>query len=76
MVDLRRIVLDSKKFRDARKRAGLTQEAVALKVGVGKSAICKIEKGHVLPSANTLIRFCILVNASVPDLVARAARLN
>lgn len=76
MADLRRIVLDSKKFREARRRAGLTQEAVAVKIGVGKSAISKIEKGYALPSATILLRFCLLVDAGVAELSRRTARLN
>lgn len=43
-------------LRQARKRAGLTQRALAEKAGVPQSQIAKIESGAVVPRVDTLDR--------------------
>ena len=41
----------------ARSRAGLTQEALASKVGTTQSVIARIESGKTLPSLKTLHKY-------------------
>lgn len=60
MDDLTLIAVDHVKLREARKSAGLTQEAAAEAVGVIKQTISNIECNVALPSANLLARLCAL----------------
>ncbi len=41
---------------DARKKAHLTQEELAKRIGANKSYISRIEKGYTIPSAATFYR--------------------
>ena len=43
-------------LRDARRRAGLTQRALASRSGVPQPAIARIERGTVVPRVDTLDR--------------------
>ncbi|MDQ3990706.1 MAG: helix-turn-helix domain-containing protein [Actinomycetota bacterium] len=52
-------------LRQARRRAGLTQRAVAQAVGVPQSTVARIERGVVDPRTETLIR---LLRACGEDL--------
>jgi DNA-binding XRE family transcriptional regulator len=40
-----------------RESAGLTQEALARKMGTKKSNVCRLEKGNTNPSLSTLKRY-------------------
>lgn len=42
--------------REARKRAGLTQRALAGRAGTAQSVIARIERGRTSPTASTLVR--------------------
>lgn len=44
------------KIRDLRKEKGLTQEDLAKKTNLTCAAIINIEKGHNIPSANSLYK--------------------
>jgi transcriptional regulator with XRE-family HTH domain len=44
--------------REARKRAGLTQEEVAERVDLAAEVYGRLERGNMLPSLPTLIRLC------------------
>lgn len=44
------------KLREYRLSKGLSQEALARRLGVGKAAICRIEKGSRLPSLPLIAR--------------------
>jgi len=41
----------------ARKRAGLSQAQLAVRMGTSQSAIARLESGQTLPSTKTLLRF-------------------
>jgi transcriptional regulator with XRE-family HTH domain len=43
-------------LRDARRRAGLTQRALATRTGIPQPAIARIERGTVVPRVDTLDR--------------------
>jgi len=46
----------SRILRYCRRRAGLTQRELALRVGVAQPAIARIESGRVIPRVDTLTR--------------------
>lgn len=41
---------------DARSRAGLTQRKLAQRAGTAQSVVSRVEKGHAVPSLDTLSR--------------------
>lgn len=63
---------------DARKRAGLTQEEVATRMGTTRSAICRLEGSRKhLPALTTLRRYADVLGCDVEiTLVPRNGRPN
>lgn len=61
---------------DARKRAGLTQEEVATRMGTTRSAICRLEGSRKhLPALTTLRRYADVLGCDVEiTLVPRAGK--
>ena len=53
---------------------GLTQEALAEMLGVGKGYISQLEHGRKNPSLAWLIRFAHILGADVGELVKEIAR--
>lgn len=49
----------------ARRRAGLSQEELAERMGTSQSAIARLESGRSLPSAKTLLRFAAATGSKV-----------
>jgi DNA-binding XRE family transcriptional regulator len=47
-------VIDVEKLKEARVKAGLTQDELARRVGITQTHISKIEKDNVAPSTETL----------------------
>ncbi|MDC0711718.1 helix-turn-helix transcriptional regulator [Stigmatella sp. ncwal1] len=60
--------------KQARKRAGLTQEEVADGAGVATEVYGRMERGLMLPSVPTLLRLCLTLQ-STPDVVMGFAPL-
>jgi putative transcriptional regulator len=52
----------------ARKRAGLSQEALAEQIGVGRQSIARIELGTQLPSVEMALAIAAAVGESVETL--------
>ncbi len=50
---------------DARKNAGLTQEALAERIGANKGYISRIERGQTIPSIATFYRIVSAMGLSV-----------
>ena len=59
----------SEKLQILRKNKGLTQEALADKLGVSRQAVAKWEAGQVYPDISNLIQISDLMNVSVDYLV-------
>ena len=59
----------SDKLQILRKNKGLTQEALADKLGVSRQAVAKWESGQVYPDIANLIQISDLMNVSVDYLV-------
>lgn len=55
---------------EARKRAHLTQEEVAKRMGTTQSVVARLESGHPLPSLRSLKRYAEAVNGRVQIRVA------
>lgn len=55
---------------EARKRAQLTQEDVAKRMGTTQSVVARLESGHPLPSLRSLKRYAQAVNSKVEIRVA------
>ncbi|MGY0715322.1 helix-turn-helix transcriptional regulator [Azospirillum argentinense] len=56
--------------RGARKRAGLTQEELAGRVGKSTEAVSNIERGRALPTLTTLMELARALDEPLPRLVA------
>ena len=50
---------------DARKKAHLTQDEVAKRMGTTQSVVARLESGHPLPSLRSLKRYAQAVNGKV-----------
>jgi len=50
---------------EARKKAHLTQDDVAKKMGTTQSVVARLESGHPLPSLRSLKRYAQAVNGKV-----------
>lgn len=59
----------SDNIRICRQKAGMSQSHLANLVGVDQSAICKMEKGMIIPSVSTLDDLASILNVTIDDLV-------
>jgi DNA-binding XRE family transcriptional regulator len=57
-------------LREARRRAGLTQEAVALASGVPQGHYSRMETGKRDPGIRTLVRIAAALNTTAAELLA------
>ena len=57
------------RFKEYRKKAGLTQAEAAKKVGVTQSSISYWEKGKTTPSVESLFRMAEVYGCKIGDLV-------
>jgi transcriptional regulator with XRE-family HTH domain len=57
-------------LRQARERAGLSQEQLALQANVDRSDISQIERNLKNPTVDMLLRLCRAMNASASQIVA------
>ena len=55
---------------EARKRAHLTQEEVAKRMGTTQSVVARLESGHPMPSLRSLQRYARAVDSKVEIRVA------
>lgn len=59
----------SDNIKKLRTKAGISQSHLAKTVGVNQSAICKMEKGVLIPSIATLDDIARALNVAIDDLV-------
>ena len=59
----------SDNIKKLRTKAGISQSHLAKTVGVNQSAICKMEKGMIIPSVATLDDIARALNVAIDDLV-------
>ncbi|MFI1677082.1 helix-turn-helix domain-containing protein [Streptomyces sp. NPDC020607] len=57
------------RIRSARQQANLTQERVALMIGIDRPSIVRIEQGQQAPTLDTLIRIADAIGVPLRDLV-------
>jgi putative transcriptional regulator len=55
-------------IKEFRKKANLTQEDLAKKVGVSRQSNISIERGHYIPSLPLALRFARLFHCSTDEL--------
>jgi len=55
---------------EARRRAQMTQEDVARRMGTTQSVVARLESGHPLPSLRSLKRYAEAVNSRIQIRVA------
>ncbi|HEY6020254.1 MAG TPA: helix-turn-helix transcriptional regulator [Candidatus Paceibacterota bacterium] len=60
------------KVREAREKAELTQEDLALRVEVSRQTVAAIERGHYTPSVLLALRLARIFKVSVEDLFSIA----
>jgi transcriptional regulator with XRE-family HTH domain len=56
-------------LREARKRAGLSQEALAARAGLDRSAVGQLERGESSPRLATVIRLAGALGREPSDLI-------
>lgn len=61
-------------FESMRKRAGLTQQESARKLGVSQGAVSQWENGNIKPRAAILIKLAELYDCTIDDLLAGTSR--
>mgnify|MGYP002626942945 CR=1 FL=1 len=59
----------SLKIKFERQKRGLSQEEFALKAGISRNAMWKIESGRVSPTIDTLEKIAIALNMKITKLV-------
>ncbi len=57
------------RIREARKRAGLTQEELAARAGLTQSHLSRLELGKYVPTLATLERLARALRIPLPDLL-------
>lgn len=63
--------VDGNRIREARKNLGLSQQAVADKIGVSKVTICWYESGERTPSLEKFLKLAEALNLSLDELVGQ-----
>ncbi|QAY89982.1 helix-turn-helix domain-containing protein [Pseudomonas sp. ACM7] len=58
-----------------RVRCGLTQEAVAERLGVGNEAVSRIERGVVMPNITRLLEFAEIFGCEAAELLSEVSPL-
>lgn len=66
----------SKNLIELRTKANLTQEDLAKKIGVTKQTISNYEKGSREPDIFTAIKFAVLFNCSLDDLILGGTNID
>ena len=61
----------SDKVRKARKKVGLSQEALALQAGINRSYVGQIERGIGNPSLLVLVKLATTLQIDVADLMRK-----
>jgi len=56
-------------LRQARLKAQLTQEALAVKAGLSREYVSKIESGHQSPTVETLLKLCQAIGVRASDII-------
>ena len=56
-------------FLSARKRSGLSQAAVAEKLGISSAAVCQWETGKTMPDPRKLPKIAECLNCTVDELL-------
>lgn len=56
-----------------RKAAGLSQEALAEKLGLGNEAVSRMERGLVIPTVERLIKMAEIFNCPVSELLTETS---
>lgn len=57
------------KLKEIRERVGLTQTAIAKKMGVTSATITQYEKGARTPNAEKMMQLAKILNVTVEDIV-------
>ena len=63
-------------FASARKKANLTQAAVAEKFGISAASVSQWETGRNLPAAEKLPEIATLYNCTIDELFAKDSAVN
>ena len=56
------------KIRELRRRAGITQEALALRVGVSRQAVASWDTGESWPNSELLPKISYALGCTIPEL--------
>lgn len=62
-----------KAIANRRSKAGLTQEEVAERLGVGNEAISRMERGTVMPTVGRLVALAQVFSCGVNDLISKSS---
>jgi DNA-binding XRE family transcriptional regulator len=63
-------------LRNARLKAGMTQEAVAIKARLTREFISQVERGVSSPSVDNLLRICRAMKVQAGPIISRVQKRN
>ena len=63
-------------MRRARREAGLSQEGLARRTGISRSAVKRWESGESRPTVEILMTFCQAINIDPADVVTQLTELQ
>lgn len=72
--EVRRMAAIHSNLRGLRQRRGLTQEAVARKMGLARQAVSSHESGRTQPDLNTLLRYAEVYGVSAQEILYGSGR--
>ena len=64
-------IINGEKIREARKNLGLSQDALAQKLGVSKVTVCWYENGDRIPSLEHFLKLADVLNLTLDELTSR-----
>ncbi len=59
----------NRRLRELREQRNLTQGQLAMRVGVERSYITKLEQGHRIPKVDVLVRLATFLGCPVEELI-------
>ena len=58
-------------LRNARRKAGLTQEQVAARARISREYVSQLERNRQSPTVDMLLRVCRILGTSAAEIIAR-----
>ncbi len=67
LMDIRKI---GQFIKSEREKLGMTQDELSKKIHIGREAISKWERGKTIPSTETILQLCKIINVTTDEFLA------